>query len=80
MILKYQIAFKLRPYGKEKNLFQIQQHATFNGQLENPLETDPIVVHIIDPPPFGFLAENEKQAEVIKNRFSLLSIYVFPFS
>ena len=32
MILKYQIAFKLRPYGKEKSLFQIQQHATFNGQ------------------------------------------------
>ena len=32
MILKYQISFKLRPYGKENNLFQIQQHATFNGQ------------------------------------------------
>ena len=32
MILKYQIAFKLRPYGKENTLFQIQQHATFNGQ------------------------------------------------
>ena len=32
MILKYQISFKLRPYGKENSLFQIQQHATFNGQ------------------------------------------------
>ena len=32
MILKYQIAFKLRPYGKKNTLFQIQQHATFNGQ------------------------------------------------
>ena len=32
MILKYHISFKLRPYGKEKSLFQIQQHATFNGQ------------------------------------------------
>ena len=32
MTLKYQIAFKLRPYGKDNNLFQIQQHATFNAQ------------------------------------------------
>lgn len=32
MILKYHISFKLRPYGKENSLFQIQQHATFNGQ------------------------------------------------
>ena len=32
MILKYQIAFKLRPYGKDKSLYQIQQHATFGGE------------------------------------------------
>ena len=32
MTLKYQIAFKLRPYGKDNNVFQIQQHVTFNAQ------------------------------------------------
>lgn len=32
MIIKRQIAFKLRPYGKDKNLFQIQMHTTFNSQ------------------------------------------------
>ena len=32
MILKYQIAFKLRPYGKNRTYYQIQQHVTFNGQ------------------------------------------------
>ncbi len=32
MLLKHQIAFKLRPYGKYRSLYQIQQHATFNGQ------------------------------------------------
>ena len=30
MILKYRIAFKLRPYGKAKTAYQIQQHVTFN--------------------------------------------------
>ena len=32
MIIKRQIAFKLRPYGKDMNLFQIQMHTTFNSQ------------------------------------------------
>lgn len=32
MKLRYNIAFKLRPYGKEKNLFQIRIRATFNGE------------------------------------------------
>ena len=32
MIIKHQIAFKLRPYGKEMNLYQIQMHTTFNSQ------------------------------------------------
>lgn len=32
MIIKRQIAFKIRPYGKDKNLFQIQMHTTFNSQ------------------------------------------------
>ena len=40
MILKYQIAFKLRPYGKEKNLFQIQQHAPFNDNVALPNYTN----------------------------------------
>lgn len=34
--------------------------------MEDPLETDPIVEHIIVPPIFGLLAENEKQAEAVK--------------
>jgi hypothetical protein len=42
--------------------------------LENPLETDPPLVHIIDPPPFADLTGNEEQAEEMKNRFSLHSI------
>lgn len=32
MIIKHQIAFKLRPYGKAMNLYQIQMHTTFNSQ------------------------------------------------
>ena len=32
MIIKHQIAFKLRPYGKDKNIYQIQMHTTFNSQ------------------------------------------------
>ncbi|MBQ9172905.1 MAG: hypothetical protein IJ161_04125, partial [Bacteroidales bacterium] len=31
MNLKYRIAFKLRPYGKTKTAYQIQQHVTFNS-------------------------------------------------
>lgn len=31
MNIRHRIAFKLRPYGKAKNLFQIQLHVTFNG-------------------------------------------------
>ena len=42
--------------------------------LENPLESDPIVVHEIDTPPSFISLEKLKQAEVIKNRSSLLSI------
>ena len=33
--------------------------------MEDPLETDPIVEHIIVPPILGLLAENEKQAEAV---------------
>lgn len=32
MILKRQISFKLRPYGKDKTVYQIQMHVTFNAQ------------------------------------------------
>ncbi len=32
MKIKYNIAFKLRPYGVDKNLFQIRIRATFNGE------------------------------------------------
>lgn len=32
MIIKHQIAFKLRPYGKTVTAYQIQLHVTFNGQ------------------------------------------------
>lgn len=32
MKIKYKIAFKLRPYGVDKNLFQIRIRATFNGE------------------------------------------------
>jgi len=31
MILKHHISFKLRPYGKDREAFQIQMHTTFNG-------------------------------------------------
>lgn len=31
MILKHHISFKLRPYGKDQDSFQIQMHTTFNG-------------------------------------------------
>ena len=42
--------------------------------LENPLESDPIVVLIIDPPPSFNSSKKQKQAEVTKNHSSLLSI------
>ena len=42
--------------------------------VENPLESDPIVVLIIDPPPFLHFVEKTKQAEVTKKHSSLLSI------
>ncbi len=32
MKLKYNIEFKLRPYGKAKTAYQIQMHVTFNSQ------------------------------------------------
>lgn len=32
MIIKHHITFKLRPYGKDNSSFQIQLHATFNGE------------------------------------------------
>jgi integrase len=32
MNLKRQISFKLRPYGKNNTVYQIQMHVTFNGQ------------------------------------------------
>ena len=48
--------------------------------LENPLESDPIVVLIIDPPPSFNSSKKQKQAEVTKNHSSLLCIQVFPFS
>ena len=32
MKLRYNISFKLRPYGKDKNLYQIRIRATFNGE------------------------------------------------
>ncbi len=31
MVLKHHIYFKLRPYGKDRDIFQIQMHTTFNG-------------------------------------------------
>ena len=48
--------------------------------VENPLESDPIVVLVIDPPPSFISSKKQKQAEVTKNHSSLLSIQVFPFS
>ena len=48
--------------------------------VEKPLESDPIVVLIIDPPPSFNSSKKQKQAEVTKNHSSLLSIQVFPFS
>ena len=48
--------------------------------MENPLESDPIVVLVIDPPPSFKSPKKQKQAEVTKNHSSLLSIWVFPFS
>lgn len=38
------------------------------------LESDPIVVLIIDPPPSFNSSKKQKQAEVTKNHSSLLSI------
>lgn len=32
MIIKHQISFKLRPYGAKKIVYQIQLHATYNGE------------------------------------------------
>ena len=32
MKIKRNIAFKLRPYGKDGNLFQIRMRVTFNGR------------------------------------------------
>ena len=42
--------------------------------MENPLESDPIVVLVIDPPPSFNSSKIQKQAEVTKNHSSLLSI------
>ena len=47
---------------------------TFYRTVENPLESDPIVVLIIDPPPSFNSSKKQKQAEVTKNHSSLLSI------
>jgi len=43
--------------------------------MENPAESDLALVHIIDPPPFPFSSENIMQADELKNRSSLHSIW-----
>ena len=42
--------------------------------MENPLETDPIEVLIIDPPHSFISSKKQRQAEEMKNHSSLLSI------
>ena len=44
------------------------------GLVENPVETDPPLVHIIDPLPFSFSSGNKMQAGEMKKRSSLHSI------
>ena len=41
--------------------------------LENPLETDPGIPLVIDPPILFFSSDTQMQAVGIKNRFSLHS-------
>ena len=42
--------------------------------MENPAQSDPVVVLIIDPPPSFISTKKQKQAEVTKKHSSLLSI------
>ena len=67
-------------YGNEKEVGQAVRQAVADGIckrediMENPLESDPIVVLIIDPPLSFNSSKKQKQAEVTKNHSSLLSI------
>ena len=47
--------------------------AVFNSLLENPLETDPGIPLVIDPPLLFFSSDTQMQAVGIKNRSSLHS-------
>lgn len=46
--------------------------------MENPVETDPPLVHIIDPLPFSFSSENEIQAEEIKTASACILYRILP--
>lgn len=59
--------------GEPKAFSGLSCYGTFSGVMENPLETDPGIPLVIDPPLLFFSSDTQMQAVGIKNRSSLHS-------
>ena len=70
----FQYLQSISHYGQDTFFLNYPEVGDIEEELENPLESDPIVVLIIDPPPSFNSSKKQKQAEVTKNHSSLLSI------
>lgn len=55
------------------NYCNVSKYFTLDSLMENPLETDPGIPLVIDPPLLFFSSDTQMQAVGIKNRSSLHS-------